>query len=167
MSEDPYAHLAKVRLLQCRTCKTIEELEDFQGRPEDDTILNVATERHHDHVGAMFTVPIALWLDDRVRQSIIAQVSEGSKGLAEIVPDHYEVRNTFLEDAMKCYKAHNRPKEGCSDWHKSSKELLPNTRAERKAEGLPLRPTGPRRYVCDYCPVRSYYQSKIYQETIK
>lgn len=147
----PYTDVPHMRLLVCRTCKTIDELPDYEGRPENDDLLNVLVERHPDHIGALFRVPIGFWLDEGVKAKIVSQLTEGSKGLAEIVPEHYDLKNTFMEDAMTCFKKHQRPSEGCPDWRHDSKVLLPNTKADRKAEGLPLTPVGPKRYLCDFC----------------
>lgn len=156
----PYADVPHLRLLVCRTCKSIDEVPDYEGRPEDDNLLNVVVERHPDHLGALFRIPIGFWLDPNVKQKIISQLTEGSKGLAEINPEHYNLRNTFMEDAMVCFKQHLRPSEGCPDWRHDSKVLVPDTKAERKAEGLSLTPIGPKRYLCDFCPVRSHYERK-------
>jgi hypothetical protein len=60
-----------------------------------------------------------------------------------------------MEDAMKCYQAHNKPKDGCNDWHHSDKMLIPNTIKERRKEGLESyeNASGVKTYLCDFCPV--------------
>ena len=56
---------------------------------------------------------------------------------------------------MSCYKRHNKPKDGCSDWHATDKMLVPKTEKERKAEGLEKYKDSPgqKTYLCDFCPV--------------
>ena len=37
----------KIRLLYCYNCKTIEELPDFEGNPDDDVFLELLIEKHN------------------------------------------------------------------------------------------------------------------------
>jgi hypothetical protein len=83
----------------------------------------------------------------------------------------YEVKNNFSQDAMKCWKQHNRTKD-CAEWKHSSKRLVPQdeeTLSLRKDLGLETRsknrPTSS--YLCDYCPMRSIKESKIQAEKYK
>jgi len=101
-------------------------------------------------------LPLRAWAKTESKKEIIRQIKGGgSKGLAEVDDTFYDSRSTFLEDAMKCYQAHNKPKEGCSDWQHSSKLLIPNTIKERKAEGMARYQdeAGPKTYLCNFCPV--------------
>ena len=56
---------------------------------------------------------------------------------------------------MECYSKHNKPKDGCLDWHAKDRLLIPKTQKERKAEGMGsyLDAPGPKTYLCDFCPV--------------
>ena len=36
----------KIRLLYCYECRTIEELPDFKGHPDDDVLLQLTIEKH-------------------------------------------------------------------------------------------------------------------------
>lgn len=141
-------------------CGTLEELPDFVGPPEHDTLLTLLTERHENHIGKLFRVSEASWFRPDTRGRIIEQIRGGSMGLDELLPGYYDVAETFKDDALTCYGQHLRPKEGCADFRSDKKRLVPNTKAERKEAGLATRPTGPTTYLCDFCPVRSYYERK-------
>lgn len=149
------------RLLFCFVCDTLEELPPFDGDPEQDHLLAIACEQHlfpsgEPHKGKLFVLPLRAWAKTESKKEIIRQIKGGgSKGLAEVDDTFYDSRSTFLEDAMKCYQAHNKPKEGCSDWQHSSKLLIPNTIKERKAEGMARYQdeAGPKTYLCNFCPV--------------
>jgi hypothetical protein len=149
------------RLLFCLVCDTLEELPPFEGDPEQDHLLAIACEQHlfpsgEPHKGKLFVLPLRAWAKTESKKEIIRQIKGGgSKGLAEVDDTFYDSRSTFLEDAMKCYQAHNKPKEGCSDWQHSSKLLIPNTIKERKAEGMARYQdeAGPKTYLCNFCPV--------------
>jgi hypothetical protein len=162
----------KLRLLYCRTCKTIEELPDFSGPPEYDTLLQVLSERHRSpagdsHVGNLFDVDIQVWANDDARREIIRQIKGGgSKGLDEFDAAFYDTRNTFFEDAAECYSRHLRPKAACPDWMSDRMILLPDTKSERKSEGLaaPAKAPGHKVHLCDFCVVKRYYARRINEQ---
>lgn len=149
------------RLLHCLVCDTLEELPPYDGAPEQDHLLAIACENHlfpsgEPHKGKLYVLPLKYWADQKSKKEIIRQLKGGgSKGLAEVDDSFYESRSTFMEDAMKCYRAHNQPKNGCAEWHDSNKMLIPNTIKERKKEGLGnyKDEAGPKTYLCDFCPV--------------
>ena len=149
------------RLLFCLVCQTLEELPPFDGAPEQDHLLAIACETHvfpsgEPHKGKLFVLPLRAWAKPESRKEIIRQIKGGgSAGLAEIDDTFYDSRSTFMEGAMDCYKSHNKPKEGCSDWRIKEKLLVPNTVKERKAEGMARYQdeAGPKTYLCDFCPV--------------
>ena len=162
MSPDIAEH-KKIRILRCFDCGTLEELPDFDGPPEHDTLLEVLMSRHetdgHRHVGKLYDVEERVWRLPNLRKAIIEQMKGGSSGLAAFDASYYETRDTFKEDASLCYGLHLRPKEGCSDWRSDRKKLVPPTRADRKEVGLGMQ-GAPVRYLCDFCPVRAYYERK-------
>ena len=149
------------RLLYCLVCQTLEELPPYEGAPEQDHLLAIACEAHvfpsgEPHKGKLFVLPLRAWAKPESKKEIIRQIKGGgSKGLDEIDDKFYESRSTFMEDAMTCYGRHNKPKDGCEEWHASSKLLIPNTEKERRAEGLGKYKdeAGPKTYLCDFCPV--------------
>ena len=57
--------------------------------------------------------------------------------------------------AGACYKKHNKPKDGCPDWHDNNLMLIPKTEKERIKEGMGSYKDapGPKTYLCDFCPV--------------
>ena len=149
------------RLLFCLVCQTLEELPPYDGEPELDHLLAIACENHlfpsgEPHKGKLFVLPLRAWADQKSKKEIINQIKGGgSKGLAEVDETFYDSRSTFMEDAMKCYVAHRKPKDGCHEWQHSSKLLIPNTIKERKAEGMARYQdeAGPKTYLCNFCPV--------------
>lgn len=157
----PEANEPMFRLLFCLVCQTLEELPPYDGVPEQDYLLAVACENHvfpsgEPHKGKLFVLPLRSWADLKSKKEIIRQIKGGgSKGLAEIDDSFYDSRSIFMEDAMTCYRRHNQPKDGCSEWHDKSKMLVPKTAKERKAEGMEKYEDspGPKTYLCDFCPV--------------
>lgn len=149
------------RLLFCLVCQTLDELPPYDGVPEQDHLLAIACESHtfpsgEPHKGKLYVLPLRAWAKTDSKKEIIRQIKGGgSAGLAEIDDKFYDSRSTFMEGAMECYKQHNKPKDGCSDWHDKSKLLVPNTIKERKAEGMAKYQdeSGPKTYLCDFCPV--------------
>jgi hypothetical protein len=161
LGEKPKEQELMFRLLFCLVCQTLEELPPYDGDPELDTLLQIACENHvfpsgEPHKGKLFVLPVRAWAHTASKKEIITQIKGGgSKGLAEIDDTFYESRSIFLEDAMSCYKAHNKPKQGCSDWHIEKKMLIPKTEKERRAEGMEKYKDSPgqKTYLCDFCPV--------------
>ncbi|MDX3260749.1 hypothetical protein PV336_16130 [Streptomyces sp. MI02-2A] len=147
-----------VRLLQCLDCKTLEELPDYQGDPRGDHLLEVMVQGHKfpsgtEHRGHLHRVEKKHWDSPTTRATIEAQIREKS-GHTGLDPNFYAAKNTFQEDAMSCWKAHQR-NPGCSDYKTASKQLTPGTAAERKAAGLPKYRSAQDRFLCEFCPVHS------------
>lgn len=165
MSQNTAEH-EKIRLLVCRDCGTIEELPDFDGPPEYDSVLEYVLSQHetngHRHIGRLYDVEKRAWDLKPLRDAMIEQLKGGSKGLAEFDLNFYNTKDTLKEDALACYKAHLRPKEGCSEWRADRKLLRPPTKKERKEVGLDMA-SAPKRWLCDFCPVRPYYEDKFNQ----
>lgn len=163
MSQDS-ATEPKIRLVRCDVCHSLEEIPDFDGPPDYDVILQVTLQRHEDpqgtrHKGRLIDVPERAWNIPVLREALVRQISEGSRGLNEFDQSYYDVQDTFREDAMICFSQHNRPKEGCIDFNADSKRLMPDTKGDRKELGLSTRGM-PVIHLCSFCPVRSYYDSK-------
>ncbi len=155
-----------IRLLFCKNCKTLEELPDFEGRPEDDVLLQILTERHVSagvpHSGQLMRVSLQLWGVPSIKDEITKQIFQnGTAGLAALMPDFYTTKATFHEDAMTCWAQHLRPKESCDDYGSEKKRLVPDTKAERKDLGLaPADQDGPRVYLCQFCPIHAVVVQK-------
>lgn len=151
----------EIRLLHCLVCDTIEELPPYEGPEELDYLLQIAVEPHKfesglEHVGKLFSIPLKAWANPEAKKEVIRQIKGGgSAGLAEFDDTYYDTRSTFMEEAMKCYRAHNKPKDGCVDWERSDKRLVPQTHKQRKELGMekPEDAPGPKTYLCQFCPV--------------
>lgn len=153
--QEPY-----IRLLVCRTCKTIDELPPFQGRPEDDVLLEITVQRHGpDHVGMLYNVAELHWRSETMREEITKQVVAGaSPGLDVFGTNFYTTRMQFHDDAMQCWREHLKPKGQCPDYGSEKKRLLPGTDAERKDLGLKKAKdsSSTRVFLCQFCPVHTY-----------
>ena len=57
-------------------------------------------------------------------------------------PEFYATKDTYLEDAMRCYNLHRRPTT-CIDWHDDGRRVTPASWKGREV------------YLCDFCPVAS------------
>lgn len=149
----------KYRLLICLVCNTIEPLPDYQGDPAHDDTLNYVAAKHvfpsgQEHRGHLADVEAKHWDDPQVRKSIEQSISE-STGHTGLDKDFYNVRKTFGEDAMTCWKQHNK-NAFCPDYKSEKKLLQPPTVGDRKSEGLPKFKSTT--YLCDFCPVKSNVQ---------
>lgn len=152
-----------IRLWVCRECKSIEELPPYDGPAERDTLLEDTASRHmtewRTHECTLIKVPESYWKSDKIRPQLIKQISQGgSKGIAEMegAEDYYGTRDTYREDALKCYDKHQRPKQGCIDYQNPDKRIGNPT-----SEGWK---SGPRVYACSFCPVEAWVQKKKQEE---
>jgi hypothetical protein len=156
----------QIRLLVCRTCKSAEELPDFEGRPEDDVLLNITVDRHQKpepHLGQLYKFPLKYWVRDDVKQSIMAQIKEGgSSGLDVFGTNFYETKSQFGEDAMQCWALHNKTYD-CDDYTSDRKILSAGTEADRRKAGMGAS-KAPKIYLCDFCPVKSVVQKKAFKQ---
>lgn len=76
------------------------------------------------------------------------------KGLQErwtgFHPEFYATKDTYQEDAMRCYNLHRRPKgTDCIDWRDDGRRLTPASWKGREI------------YLCDFCPVASQVTTAI------
>lgn len=152
-----------LRLLRCMVCETWEELPDYEGRSDQDYLLEIALQKHvfpsgEPHVGKLFKVPVSSWAKPEQRKGILDQLGAGSRGLDDLDPEKsfYDTKMTFAADAMDCWKSRLKPNE-CNDYESEKKRLLPDTAKERKELNLP-KPEhldGPKIYTCHFCPVHT------------
>ena len=158
----------RIRLLYCYNCKTIEELPDFKGHPDDDVTLQVCIDRHESagipHNGQLSDVGVKTWENKKNREEIIKNMrTKYGGGLSDLDPDYYITKATFYDDAMKCYSEHLRPKGTCGDWRSKNKRLVPKNTAElRKEIGLVSaeKSAGTKVFLCDFCPVKTFYATQ-------
>lgn len=156
----------KYRLLLCLECQTLEQLEDFQGDPRDDVILETLVSRHvfpsgEPHKGQLMDVAAKHWDSRATRAAIQRQIRESS-GHTGLDSEFYAAKDTFTEDALKCFAAHNR-NPVCPDYKSDAKIILPDTAGERRELGLSVKDR-PKRWLCEFCPVHSLVKQAQYQK---
>lgn len=140
----------------------IEELPDppkgvdpHHIEPGQDPLLDVLVEKHRNHAPAqLFQVPDADWREHK--DEILAEIKKKTTGFEG---DFYDVRNTFVDDAMECFRQHARPAEGCSDWYADSKKLTRPTPEGQRWQRENFK--APTVHLCDFCPVRSWVESQV------
>lgn len=166
-----------MRLLVCRECKTVDELPDYEGPVEGDTVLSFFVDehnlrRHHgDYAANLVSVtdPVLLdaWKNPLQRLEILQQI-EWKMGVKLHDEDlgfggeYYATRSTYMEDAAKCFAAHRRPVDGCIDW-KSDSKLLQHPTPEGQAwsrEHYKLNSKMP--HLCDFCVVKTGVQTQVF-----
>lgn len=154
-----------VRLLLCFECKTTEQIPDYEGPSAADDTLTYAIHPHKyptgtPHNGQLMRVEKKHWDSPSTRRAIENQIRE-SAGHTGLDTEFYATKDTLAEDAMKCWAAHNR-NPGCSDYKSSKKRLSAGTDHERKKMGL--LPLASKTYLCDFCPVKSIVQQKVFEK---
>lgn len=160
----------ETRLLVCGQCKTIEPLDDFDGPPNRDAVLNALVDRHKDGVERRPHFPAQLarvktseWRKPNVQAEIISKIEEsfGRNATTGLPSGAYKMVDTFRQDAMECWSQHLRTPD-CSDYKSDAKRLVPDTKTERKEMGMHPRYDDGHpeltRYLCEYCPVHSLVQ---------
>jgi hypothetical protein len=169
--QPPDPNQEMVRLLICHVCKSCQELPDYDGPPELDTLLEYRLAEHKfasgtPHKGILPKVPKKDWAKSTYRDAILNKIAEevgfdlpgSGVGFGDTF---YDLKNNFSQDAMTCWKQHNRTTD-CGDWRSKSKRLVPDTKADRKAEGMSTRAKDmPNSWLCDFCPVNSVIQTRV------
>lgn len=159
-----------IRLLVCRDCKTIEPLPDYDGDVEHDAMLNYLVEPHRtnglEHIGMLARVEVSDWNDVQKQREITQQLVAKFGGETGLGHEFYNTRDTFRDDAMTCWRQHNRNPD-CSDYHSDGKRLTPGTAQARKEAGLGPYRAKHDRYLCDFCPVQSMVEQKHYDDQMK
>jgi hypothetical protein len=166
----------RIALLICPKCQTVEPIEWCgEGRNEDGTIQPCGHRQCEDSIRArvvghtvkqatghylhatlgQFDVSEKDWTRLSTRKEILKQLAPPGSA-TPYGADMYDLKANFHQDAMTCWKQHNRTKN-CQDWKSSSKRLVAPTRELRKELGLETRdkhrPAAT--FLCDFCPVRS------------
>lgn len=150
----------RIRLLICNTCNTIEPLPDYTGPIEHDTTLQFRLSKHrtaegHPHLGNMARVSEKSWDNPTYRAKILDELAKAhAAGEVGLGTKMYDLRSTFQEDAMSCWRHEHNRTENCEDFRSDRKRLVPDTKGERKELGLETRskymPVNS--WLCDYCP---------------
>lgn len=185
--QDPAMEEQRVGLFLCMRCHTMEEIDNYIPSQADldpriDALTQVHVRRHPSVEGRLITewaalgsVPAKAWQDKEYKQQIKSKILEGT-GQTGLDPEAYAVKDTFREDAGHCYNRHNRPTftgVKCLDYMDHSKEIKPDTRAERKAEGMASYDDARKRsglrkmYLCSYCPYHMSVSTELDARNIK
>lgn len=159
-----------IRLLVCRECKTIEPLPDYVGDPAHDYMLDYLVKPHRtdgqEHIGQLARVAASDWNDVRIQQEISKKLVSEFGGETGLGSDFYNTRDTFREDAMSCWRQHNRNPD-CGDYKSDKKRLTPGTADARREAGMPTYRSQHDRYLCEFCPVHSMVETKAYNDQMK
>lgn len=186
--EIPFEEAEIPRLIVCSKCRTIDEIpsepddiEYYVRRHEPEPLLLRAMAKH-DHgvmrIGGKDPEILVMQVDDTAwtkpdnRTRILAELK---KNLTGFEPEFYATRDTFKEDAMRCFNLHQRPKEGCIDYQDDSRLLTPASWLTEKPEKLSKRekdlvpPTRKPVYLCHFCPVQSHVttQQRVLKQLYK
>jgi hypothetical protein len=170
-------------IIICFVCKEIDDIPNYTPAEADrdpriGMLLEVHTRRHPSVENRVVTewaslgsVPTEHWNNSETKKEIKKKILEGN-GLTGFDAEFYATKETFKEDALKCFTAHGRPSyknPGCQDYLSNAKELKPNTAIERKAAGLPTYDETKikRSFLCEHCPYHSDAISKIRIERAK
>lgn len=167
----------RLRLLICHDCGSIDVLPWYDGPPQYDDTLNYRLREAHQgpldeygepryyHHGTMATVAEKSWDDASTQKKIIDEIikahSGGDVGLGAKL---YHARSNFKEDAMACWREHNRT-SNCEDYKSDRKKLVPDTRGDRKELGLDVKSSRrPGTYLCMFCPYHSVVMERVRKE---
>lgn len=164
-----------MRLLVCKKCKSIDEVPQYEG-PEGgensvqyDYHLKFFVDQHLNRTCGngdriVYHLPTKYWIIPKVKESIVAQIQEGSSGLDVFGTNFYDTKSNFSSDAMNCWIREHKQTKDCADYKSEKKVLKPGTAKERMDLGLEKESTGPKVYLCDYCPVKSLVQEKAFKK---
>lgn len=159
--------MAKIRLFICEKCGSVDEMPAYEGHPSGDYwlkrmesghMLDSGTALHgQTHVGH---IEQSYWLSHK--EEIVNEMAKeftlpgAGAGLGQT---YYDVKSNYSHDAMQCWRVeHNRTKN-CQDYMSSKKKVMPDTRAERKSEGMDYK-NRPGFYLCELCPYHQVVQQR-------
>ena len=137
-----------LRLVRCSTCKTLEEIPDYQGDPQFDLVLDDVVRRHEDkhrdrETLVLMRVNIEDWENPQRKRQIHKSIWSGVTGF---VPEYYATKSTYQEDAAKCFRAHHFSVP-CIDWKIDSKRIGNPTKEGWKQAVVKI-------FLCDFCVVK-------------
>ena len=168
ISEEELKNGPRDELLVCADCETIEHIPGFDGPPEYNQarlarlrghVVDLADGTGRSHAIAFTTVNAKLWAEnDEFRKYVVNAISDAQKtGEVGLGSGLYDLRSTFAEDALRCWRVEHNRTENCQDYRSDKKRLVPPTRGERKELGLETRAKNiyTTSYLCDYCPYAS------------
>lgn len=167
VSKEELAHGPRDTLLICGDCGTIEHIPGtFTAETMERNDLVQARLRNHlvyladgraTHAIAFTTVNAKLWAEnDDFRKYITSMIVKAQKtGDVGLGDKNYDLKSTFQEDAMSCWKRHNRT-SNCEDYKSEKMKIVPDTRGERRELGLDTKASRrPGTSLCVFCPYHS------------
>lgn len=166
-SKDELENGQRDQLLICGDCETIEHIPAFDGPMEHDQAHQARLRNHlvpladgiSTHAIAYTTVNAELWKTrEDFRTYVVSAINAARKtGDVGLGANLYDLRSTFAEDAMACWRGEHNRTQNCADYRADKKRLVPPTRDERRELGLETRSRQiyTTAYLCDYCPYKS------------
>jgi hypothetical protein len=159
---------SKIRLLICEHCGSVEEMPAYEGYWKHDTWLNEKLKGHllpsgektHGNVHVGF-VEAAKWRRNSkdIIQEMAKEFTLPGEG-AGLGQTFYDVKDNYMEDAMKCWRVDHGRTLDCADYMSEGKRLYPDTKADRKSEGMSSGKDRPSTFLCQFCPVHSIVEGK-------
>lgn len=159
----------KIRILICHTDGAVHELPMYEGPPEYDDTLKYRLAEHKfgdgsAHFGSMATVLKKDWDKESYRHGILEKIAASTRpgegaGMGQTF---YDIKDNFMQDAIQCWKRHARTLD-CGDYMTDKMRLYPDTKAERKSEGMSAGKDRPSTFLCQFCPVDSVVKGKQMQ----
>jgi hypothetical protein len=155
-----------IRLLICATCRSVEELPPYSGDPRGDTWLREKEKNHllpsgngfhgEYHIGR---IEKDYWISHKkeILEKLAAEFTNPGDGIG-LGNALYDAKDNYMTDAMKCWSVTHKRTTDCGDYRTDKMRILPDTKAERKAEGLTTR--RPNIFVCDLCPIQSIMEQR-------
>jgi hypothetical protein len=156
-----------IRLLVCDTCKTVEELPAYSGDPRGDTWLREKEKSHLLPSGSGFhgeyhiaRIERSVWISskDSIVSKLASEFTTPGEGTG-LGKQMYDLKDNYSLDALKCWRVEHGRTLNCDDYMSSKKRILPDTRAERKSEGLDYKHR-PAIYLCSMCPYHQVVQQR-------
>lgn len=159
---------AGIRLYICDDCKQIIPIHSDGTPPyKYDYLLHTLEDQHgfRGHRFAVVTVNKAGWEDTQGQKKIVQAIKDSlAGGETGFGSAFYDVKDQFREDAMECWRQHNRT-HNCQDFKSEKKVLQPDTKDLRRSEGL-----GDYRsniHLCNFCPVASLVEQALRKKALK
>jgi hypothetical protein len=144
-------------------------IPDVPGGRGDDEMLMARVMEHQFppiHVGRevqsrphemiLCRVPERLWNDSSVRAHVVKEIQKHTSGAGdgEGLGELYDVKNNFMEDAMRCWQKEHGRTSDCGDYMSDRMTIMADSRGERKELGLDPKARATIK-LCQFCPVHS------------
>lgn len=142
-------------------------MPDYHGPWQQDEWLNEKLTHHMMPSGEkthgdvhVASVEQDKWINHRedIMTKMASEFTLPGKG-AGLGQTFYDTKNNYSHDAMQCWRvAHNRT-TNCGDYMTDKMRILPDTKADRKAEGIDFKHR-PGFFLCELCPYHQIVQQR-------